>query len=255
MSIQRLQQQIQKYKTPVALGLRPQADRLPAPLLRQFTEMYGPGEMATCEAMRYQGCQLLDASQGKLPAVWLNAESYLRHGAMGFEVLSNLVMAAKAHEFYVIVDCRAADPTAWLEALPQADAITFLPYMGPECCDLGEDKAAFAVVRTANRRSAEVQKLVAGDRRLYEAMGAQMSRHGAGLVVETGDTKDVKDLVRRLDHPFVAVTNASHDQIAPAFDDFGHGGLIVDDHIQFAANAAEAIDQAIEVMKQWVTVL
>ncbi len=255
MSIQRLQQLIRKTKTPVALGLRPETDRLPQAVLHQFRSMYGEGMMAVTETMRYQGCQLINAAAGKLPAVYLHAESYLRCGAMGFEVLSNLVTAAHHQGLYVIVDCRAADPSAWLEGLPGADGVTVMPYMGPDCCDVGEDHAAFAVVRTANRRSVEAQKMVAGDRRLYEAMGAQMSRHGAALVVETGRSGDVKELARRLDHPFMVVLDAAYENASYAFDDFGHGGLIVDDHVQYAEDPAKAIDQAVQVMKQWVTVL
>lgn len=96
MSIERLQAAIREKKTPVALGLAPEIDKVPAKILKNFEDMFGPGMMANAEALRFHGCQAMDAAQGKLPAVVISAEHYLRYGMMGADVLSNLTGAASA---------------------------------------------------------------------------------------------------------------------------------------------------------------
>ena len=72
MSVEKLQQAIRRCKTPLALGLRADEQVLPAALLRQFTEMYGEGPVATTEALRYHGCRALEQVAGILPAVYLD---------------------------------------------------------------------------------------------------------------------------------------------------------------------------------------
>ena len=59
MSIALLQEKIRARKTPLALVLGPEADKLPARITKNFTDMYGPGDMAQAEALRYHGSQLI----------------------------------------------------------------------------------------------------------------------------------------------------------------------------------------------------
>ena len=73
MSVEILQQAIRRCKTPLALGLRAEKSALSPALLRQFTEMYGEGPLATTEALRYHGCRALEQVAGILPAVILVA--------------------------------------------------------------------------------------------------------------------------------------------------------------------------------------
>ena len=61
--------------------------------------MYGPGDIAEAEALRYHGSQLISQTAPLLPAVVLQAERYLRYGFMGMDVLANLVNMAKARGF------------------------------------------------------------------------------------------------------------------------------------------------------------
>ena len=255
MSIQKLQEQIRAKKTPVALGLSPEPDRLSAKILKNFTDMYGDCAMARAETARYAGCQALDAAAEKLPAVMLRAGSYLRYGTMGYDVLINLAGIARNRGMYVIIDCRADDPAAWLEGVTMADAVTVNPYVGGDCCSAPDDKAVFAVVRTANPSAGDVQNLMAGDRPLYVAVGEQMSRKGAGCLVETGYSLDIKELRKKLDKTFLLLTNCDGENAVPAFDDFGHGALVVDDTLQYANDMAAAVDDAMAAMKKWAAVL
>ncbi|MBE6970792.1 MAG: hypothetical protein E7446_01570 [Ruminococcaceae bacterium] len=254
MSIQILQERVRRCKTPVILGIGAEKERLPQALLRQFTEMYGEGTVAVAEALRYHGTRALAAVE-QLPAVYLRADRYLPYGAVGMDVLANLVSAAKSRGAYVIVDCRTGEPNVWLQALPGADAVTVTPYVGGECCAVTEDKAVFALVRTAGTLSGEIQNLMSGDRKLYQAAAGQMARHGAGLVVETGYSLDIRELRRRCDKAMLLLTNCTGEDASYAFDDYGHGAVVVDDTIQYAADVQDAAVQAVKEMKRWTTVL
>ena len=136
MSVTDLQQRIRQKKTPLALGLRPELEKLSPKILKNFTDMLGPGSMAEAEALRYHGTTLLDAAAETLPAVMLHGASYLRCGMMGADVLSNLISAAHAKGLYVILGMGAEEPALWQGY--GADAITVDPYMGsapsPSCC-------------------------------------------------------------------------------------------------------------------------
>ena len=148
MSIALLQEKIRARKTPLALVLGPEADKLPARITKNFTDMYGPGDMAQAEALRYHGSQLISQTAPLLPAVVLQAERYLRYGFMGMDVLANLVNMAKAQGLYTIVDARTAFPAVYVEGGIRADGVTVTPYPGSDVCRVGEDKSVFAAVRT-----------------------------------------------------------------------------------------------------------
>lgn len=255
MSIQTLQGLIRARKTPLALGLSPEVSQLNARVLKNFTDMYGDCPMAKSEAMRYQGCQALEAAADRLPAVVLRAANYLRYGAMGFDVLANLTGIAKSRGFYTIVDCRTSMPDAWLEGLSGADAVTVNPYAGGDCCTVGDSHAAFAVVRTANVSASDVQNLMSGDRRLYLAVADQMTRHGAGLLVETGYSLDIKELRKRCEKAFLLLTHCDSENACYAFDDYGHGALVVDDTLQYASDYTAAVEEAVKAMKHWIHVI
>ena len=74
MSIAVLQDKIRARKTPLALVLSPEADKLNPKITKNFTDLYGPGDMAEAEALRYHGSQLIGQAAPLLPAVVLRAE-------------------------------------------------------------------------------------------------------------------------------------------------------------------------------------
>ena len=248
MSLIALQQAICQKKTPLALGLSPELSRLSDKIKHNFSEMFGEGAMADAESLRYHGTAALSAAEGKLPAVVISAAAYLPYGTMGMDVLCNLVSAAKAKGFYVILDCAASRGKAW--DFTGADGYTVNPYMGGDVCDLGEDRAAFALVRTVGSGS-DVQTLRAGDRPLYAAVAEQMVRRGAALAVESGYSLDIKELRRRFDKAFFLLKNCDGENALPAFDAYGHGALVVDDEIQYSAD----VDETVRAFKQWVNVI
>lgn len=251
MSAEKLQSAIREKKTPVALGLAPEIEKISPKILKNFEEMFGPGMMANAETLRFHACQAMDAAQDKLPAVVISAEHYLCYGMMGADVLSNLISAAAARGLYSIVDCRTTRPELWLTSPMMGDALTVMPYVGGDCVAEATDKAMFAVVRTANESSGEVQSLIAGDRPLYAALAQQMARRGAALVVETGYSLDIKEVRRRAGDAFMLLPYCDGQNALPAFDDLGHGAMVVDYQLADGGD----VDAAIREMKVWVNVL
>ena len=191
---------------------------------------------------------LLDAAAGKLPAVVLRGGAYLRHGMMGADVLANLVSAAHAKELYVILDMNTAEPECW--AGYGADAVTVCPYGGSGCLEAGE-MLPIAAVRTGG----QVQSLVAGDRALWLSVAEQMARRGAALAVSTGYSLDVRDVRRVCPGAFLLLEDCDGENALPAFDDMGHGALAADSALQYAAEPAAAVEEAVRAWKQWVTVV
>lgn len=251
MSLTQLQERIRARKTPLALTLSPDPDRLSPKILKNFTDMFGDVPMARAEALRYHGTSLLDAAAGNLPAVVLRADAYLSQGMMGADVLSNLTGAASARGLYAIVDCRTTRPELWLTSPMAGDGFTVMPYVGGDCVPESTDKGIFAVVRTANERSGEVQNLIAGDRPLYAAVAQQMARRGAALVVETGYSLDVKEVRKRAGNAFLLLPDCDGQNALPAFDDMGHGAMVVNYSLQYGGD----VDAAVSEMKAWVNVL
>ena len=249
MSIAVLQEKIRARKTPLALVLGPEADKLPARITKNFTDMYGPGDMAQAEALRYHGSQTAPL----LPAVVLQAERYLRYGFMGMDVLANLVNMAKAQGLYTIVDARTAFPAVYVEGGIRADGVTVTPYPGSDVCRVGEDKSVFAAVRTGNPSAPEIQNLLSGDRRLYLAAADQMARRGAALMAEADYSLDVKELRSRAPKAFLLLLGCDGENALPAFDDYGRGALIADTALQYADE--DAPQKAVRQLKQLVTVL
>ena len=223
-----LQRRIREKKTPLALTLAPEAEKLNGKFVKNFIDMFGDTPMAQAEALRYHGTTLLDAAAGKLPAVVLRGGAYLRHGMMGADVLANLVSAAHAKELYVILDVNTAEPECW--AGYGADAVTVCPYGGSGC-------------------------LVAGDRALWLSVAEQMARRGAALAVSTGYSLDVRDVRRVCPGAFLLLEDCDGENALPAFDDMGHGALATDSALQYAAEPAAAVEEAVRAWKQWVTVV
>lgn len=243
-----LQRRIRDKKTPLALTLAPEAEKLNGKFVKNFIDMFGDTPMAQAEALRYHGTTLLDAAAGKLPAVVLRGGAYLRHGMMGADVLANLVSAAHAKELYVILDMNTAEPECW--AGYGADAVTVCPYGGSGCLEAGE-MLPIAAVRTGG----QVQSLVAGDRALWLSVAEQMARRGAALTVSTGYSLDVRDVRRVCPGAFLLLEDCDGENALPAFDDMGHGALAADSALQYAAEPAAAVEEAARAWKQWVTVV
>ena len=54
---------------------------------------------------------------------------------------------------------------------------------------------------------------------------------------------------------FIILTHCDGEAASYAFDEYGHGALVVDEEIQYAQDMDAAVSAAVKAMKQWVTVL
>jgi orotidine-5'-phosphate decarboxylase len=258
MSIAVLQQRIREKKTPVALGLSPDFEKIPTKLIERFRELFGDTLQARTEAIRCAATAAIDQTADTLPAVVLDAAAFLRGGSAGLEVLENLVSAARAHGMYAIVDARTTCPDNWLGGSVGADGVTALPYLGQDGYHTeAAEKAVFVVVRTANPSAFEVQELMAGDRKLYAAVAERVARQGEALGAAIGSDfpLDVKELRRKMSKTFFLLTDTTPRTAAYAFDDFGHGALVVNDAIEHADDPAAAAREAVAEMKKTVIVV
>jgi len=249
MSVERLQSAVRAAKTPVAMGLSPELEKISDKIRKNFEEMFGPGTMADAESLRYFSMQALELAQGKLPAVMVHCDPYLRMGMMGMDVLWNVVSAAKSRGLYVILGLGTGTPATWWDC--GTDAVTVNPYLGGDVCTVPADKAVFALIRTCNPSADNLQTLRAGDRPLFAAAAEQMARRGAGLVIGTGLSLDIQEIRRRNDKAFLLLPNCDGANAECAFDSYGHGAMVVD----FTLPYTGAVDEAIKEMKKWVTVL
>jgi orotidine-5'-phosphate decarboxylase len=257
MSITVLQQKIREKKTPVALGLSPNFEKISPKIAGRFRQMYCDSVQTYTESIRYHCGELIEKTAELLPAVVLDAAAFLRYGSVGLEVLENLVSAARAHGMYTIVDARTTCPDNWLGGYVGADGVTALPYLGSDGYHTDkEDKAIFVVLRTANASAFEVQELMAGDRKLYAAVAERVSRQGEALGAAVGSDfpLDVKELRRKMGKTFLLLTDTTPRTAAYAFDDFGHGALVVNGAIEQAEDPEAAAREAIAEMKKTVIV-
>ncbi len=247
MSITTLQEKIRQKKTPIALGLMPEIEKISPAIRKQFSDMFGPGTMADAESLRYHGTQALDRAGELLPAVVLHAASYLRYGSMGADVLQNLVSAAKTRGMYVILALDTSHPGYWWDY--GADAVTVNPYGGDAVAKVPADKAVFAVVRT--KEGDNIQTMRAGDRALYIALAERMSRLGCGIAIGTGYSLDIRDVRKKCEKAFLLLGGCDGENALAAFDDYGHGAMTVDFTLQYSGE----VEAAIKNMKGWISVL
>lgn len=166
-------------KDTAGAGPWPEADRLPTPVVKRFTDLYGESVMARSEALRYHGTQLMAQAAQRLPAVVLRPTATSCAELWGWTCCRIWCRWPAVRAFTPLWTHAGADPAVWLGGEVNADAVTISPYYALRAA--GEDKALFALIRTAEPGAAEVQNLMAGDRRLFLAAGrADGSAGGLG---------------------------------------------------------------------------
>ncbi len=84
------------------------------------------------------------------------------------------------------------------------------------------------------------------------------SRWHAGVqrwLCPRGYSLDVRDVRRVCPGAFLLLEDCDGENALPAFDDIGHGALAADSALQYAAEPAAAVEEAVRAWKQWVTVV
>lgn len=66
---------------------------------------------------------------------------------------------------------------------------------------------------------------------------------------------DIRDVRRQCPKSFLLLPECDGENAVPAFDEYGHGAMLVDFDLQYAEEPAQAVPAAAQLLKQWVTVV
>ncbi len=272
---------IRAKKTPVCVGIDPVYDRLPANIAER-QEMNDAADSTSAIDGILEFCRRVIRIVGPLvPAVKINSAFFERYYADGVEAYYDLVQEASAQDLLVIGDVKRGDigssatpyaqahlanPTFTnLEGTIAPDAVTVNPYFGFDAIrpfiDVcrAEGKGLFALVRTSNETSADVQGLRLEDGTTVADRIATLVNQWAtddGLVGASGyscvgavvsphsreETERLRQLMPNCIFlvPGYGAQGRTAEDIAPCFKADGTGALI---------NASRSILYAYEDMK------
>jgi orotidine-5'-phosphate decarboxylase len=265
MSFDILQEKIIDMQNPTVVGLDPLPDYVPKHIMEKHISEKGETLQAAADAYYEFNCGLIDALYDIVPAVKPQSAYYELLGHAGVEALKKTADYAKAKGLYVIADIKRNDIGSTAEAYAEAylgsvrigksalfpfdfDAVTINAYLGSDgvipfiaACKRG-GKSVFALVKTSNPSSAELQDLMVGDRTLYTAVGDlladlsadTMGRYGfscVGAVVGATYPEEMKYLRSRLKNTFFLVPGfgaqgGGAKDVVHAFHEGGRGAII-----------------------------
>ena len=265
MSFERLQDKIREMKNPTVAGLDPKLEYVPSFIVEEKMKQYGQTLRCAAEAIYEYNVGLIDALCDVVPAVKPQSAFYERFGFEGVEVLKRTVDYAKSKGLYVIMDAKRGDIGSTAEGYSEAylgsvtigetevepfgcDCLTINAYLGSDGINpfikdcVARDRAVFALVKTSNPSSGELQNIVAGDRKVYNVVGDLLERLSKDTVDKYGYTcvgavtgatypMDIRDLRRRLDKTFFLVPGygaqgGKAEDVQYAFDEYGHGAIV-----------------------------
>ena len=265
MSFERLQDKIREMKNPTVAGLDPKLEYVPSFIVEEKMKQYGQTLRCAAEAIYEYNVGLIDALCDVVPAVKPQSAFYERFGFEGVEVLKRTVDYAKSKGLYVIMDAKRGDIGSTAEGYSEAylgsvtigetevepfgcDCLTINAYLGSDGINpfikdcVARDRAVFALVKTSNPSSGELQNIVAGDRKVYNVVGDLLERLSKDTVDKYGYTcvgavtgatypMDIRDLRRRLEKTFFLVPGygaqgGKAEYVQYAFDEYGHGAIV-----------------------------
>ena len=194
-----LSDEIRRKNNPSCVGLDTNLKCLPRGFQRRFDTDTLEG---AAEAILAYNKELIDALEHIVPSVKVQIAYYEMYGVPGIRAFLNTVRYAKRAGYIVIADVKRNDIASTAEAyakaylgladlsslqLPvfDADIITVNPYLGTDgiapFLNENQKKGIFALVKTSNPSSAELQDLKLADGRFfYEAVGDMVVKWGQG---------------------------------------------------------------------------
>lgn len=267
MAFDVLQDGILKMRNPTVFGLDPKPDYIPSHIMEKHIYENGPTLEAVAEAYLEFNRGLIDALCDVAPAVKPQSAYYEALGSAGVRCFEQTAKYAADRGLYTIADVKRGDIGTTAEAYSAAylgrfahgcgfdvapfgfDAVTVNAYLGSdglkpflETCRK-YDKAFFALVKTSNPSSGELQDRTFSDgRTLYETVGdllvelseGERDRYGysrIGAVVGATYPEELSKLRKRLSGVFFLVPGygaqgGSAMDAARAFDGKGTGAVI-----------------------------
>lgn len=209
MSIDLLVKKIKEKGNPSVAGLDPKLDYVPMYIRQKAYKEYGKTLEAAGEAIWEFNKGLIDALYDIVPAIKPQSAFYEMYGLPGEIALHKTIEYAKEKGLYIILDVKRNDIGSTAEAYSKAylgsvdidgnsvepcpvDCVTVNPYLGTDgikpfvddCKSL--DKAIFALVKTSNPSSGELQDMISGDKHIYEHMAELVNKWNADTIGESG---------------------------------------------------------------------
>lgn len=249
MSIDVLQEKIRKVKNPLVVDLALNTSDLPPQLL----------DKSESKAKAYERfcCELMSGLKGLVCGVRVSFTAFAILGAEGLDSLRQVLTAAKAGGYYVVLEApyilspmmaAAVAEAVWgenplypcdgliISACPGSDVIKpFLPFVKAE-------KNLFPVVRTSNKSAPELQDLLTGSRLVHGAAADLVNRFcgdsigkfgygGVGAVAGGNSAESLRNLRVKYPRLFLLVDDIDYSGCnakicGNAFDKFGHGAAV-----------------------------
>lgn len=228
---------------PLAIGLDPRVDALPAEFHRQPSAARAIGDFCR---------EVVELVADRVPCVKLQSAFFELHGHAGVAAYEATCDLARAHGLLVIGDVKRGDIGSTAEAYAEAhfrwaDALTLHPLLGSDSvapflvsCRL--DKGVFLLVRTSNASARQFQDLRCGERTLSEHLAEAVRTWGeqtdagheysaVGAVVGATYPEQLAGWRLAMPRawfllPGVGAQGGRVEDLAPAFDGRGLGGLI-----------------------------
>jgi orotidine-5'-phosphate decarboxylase len=256
-----LSDEIRRKRNPSCVGLDTSLKCLPPGFQRRFDIDTLEG---AAEAVLAYNKELIDALEYIVPAVKVQVAYYEMYGVPGMHAFLHTIQYAKRAGFVVIADAKRNDIASTAEAYAKAflgeaelgslsmpvfdaDIVTVNPYLGTDGIApfLTENlkKGIFALVKTSNPSSAELQDLMLEDgRAVFEAVGDLVIKWGqgtaafngfprVGAVVGATYPEQGKALRQRMPNTFFLLPGygaqgAKGSDIAGMFDKRGRGAVV-----------------------------
>lgn len=248
MSFDVLISKIKEKNNPTVMGLDPKLEYVP--------EFIREGRSIS-EALFEFNKRLIDCTVDLVPAVKPQSAFYEMYGMEGMIALANTVKYAKSQGLYVILDVKRGDIGSTAQAYAEAffgeasngeDCVTVNPYLGSDgvlpFVSAAEkyDKTIFALVKTSNPSSSELQDLDVGGKTLYRKVGELVEEWGSGNIGENGYSRvgavvgathpdQLTELRAALPHTFFLIPGygaqgGTAKDAARAFDANGNGAIV-----------------------------
>ena len=209
MSVDLLVDKIKEKNNPSVAGLDPKIEYVPKFIKERSYENYGKNLKGACEAIWIFNKALIDALYDVVPAVKPQSAFYEMYGLYGEEILHRTIRYAKEKGLYVILDVKRNDIGSTAEAYSKAylgkvdidgeefspcdvDSVTVNPYLGtdgilPFVNDCKKyDKSIFALVKTSNPSSGELQDLDNGDKKIFERVAECVNKWNSDTIGKSG---------------------------------------------------------------------
>ncbi len=274
---------INRVDNPTVMGLDPNLDFVPEHIVMDVVNRIEDPQERAAEMMYEFNRGLLEAVQGVIPAVKPQLAYYEMYGAPGVEAFARTCRLAKAMGYIVIADGKRNDigstaacyAKGYLSAIDypcgktvrsfESDALTVNPYLGQDgiapFMESGAPKqrGAFALLRTSNPSSRDLQDLQLADgRRVYEAVADLLDEWGRayrgdngysalGAVVGATWPEQAAQLRQQHPHLFFLVPGygaqgGDASSVRPNFDRNGQGAIINASRSLIAAWQKQGVD-------------